>query len=164
MDEAAEHEMQHADPTDLVDARRRLGGSVSVGCGEILQTSPEPSVVSRAGGRWLVAGRGAGDTGGVAWDVWSLAHTGHSGACASEPANCVGSLERLRGGLAGRDMVASWSAVRGPGPVEHNTQSHQAHQQQCIEKRVWNHSVVPLTPVVKEIIPPAFQAAELSAG
>jgi hypothetical protein len=32
--------------------------SVSVGCGEIFQTSPEISVVSRAGGRRLVAGRG----------------------------------------------------------------------------------------------------------
>jgi len=58
---------------------------------------------------------------------------GALGRCLGRPGRCG-----ARGG-----------AVGGLHHVEHETQPHQADEQQLVEKRVWHHGIAPLTHMVK---------------
>jgi hypothetical protein len=70
----------------------------------------------------------AGGTIGLMGETWKRFGFGRA------LARCLGRPERFgaRGG-----------AVVGPHHVEHETQPHKADEQQPVEKRIWNHGIIP---------------------
>src|SRR5216684_278640 len=77
---------------------------------------------------YVLVGLLTGGTQGPAGEARKrLQVTGALGRCLGRPGRCG----------------ASGGAVGGPHHVEHETQPHQADEQQPVEKRVWHHGIAP---------------------